>query len=112
MKKCILAFILLATLSKFSTAQQYIYISEDGVRKFLRVDLGYTQWTMQQADSGARHAQGVHLLNEVKILSGFLSKDGGFAFHDAFYFGLDLGLMTSDPHSKGNGENKETESKF
>ncbi|MFN0032468.1 MAG: hypothetical protein ACKVOR_09930 [Flavobacteriales bacterium] len=112
MKKMLLLLALSVAIYSKAVAQQYIYISEEGIRKFLRVDLGYTQWSMQVPDSSLRTAHGVHLLNEVKIFSGFSEDWDGFAIHDAFYFGLDMGVLKSDRHSTGTGEAKEFESKF
>src|SRR5687768_3793815 len=111
MPKFFLFLVLLLSFHSDTIAQQYIYIDEEGIRKVLRVDLGYSQWSMQQQDSSSRVAKGVHLLNEVKILSLLTPKNGGFAIHDAFYFGMDLGLLSGKQHTSGIGENVEKESK-
>ncbi len=112
MKKILLIIVIAVCVSKMAYSQQYIYLSEDGIRRFLRVDLGYSQWSMQVPDSSARTAQGIHLLNEAKIFSGFSEDWDGFAIHDAFYFGMDIGVLKNERHSTGIGEDKEMESKF
>jgi hypothetical protein len=108
---CLLLGILL--LVKTASAQEYIYISEEGIRKLLRVNAGVTQWSITPKDSSASHsAVGIHLSNEVKIVSGFWDKKKEFTIHDAFYFDLNMGLMTTDPRSKTSSLGNETESKF
>jgi hypothetical protein len=107
----LLFFTLTCTLSAFT--QQYIYISEEGLRKVLRADIGYTQWSMQPVDSAARIARGIHLLNEVKILSaGVWLEDKAFTLHDAFYMSLDLGALASEQHTIGTGDTQEKEGRF
>lgn len=104
----LLVFMLSGSLS----AQQYIYISKDGIRKFLRVNIGASQWSIKQQDSSARKATGIHLLNELKVVSAFVKKENRFAIHDAFYFDINLGIMTSTPRSLGWSSGPEHESKF
>lgn len=95
-------------------AQEYIYISNEGIRQFLRVNAGLTQWSILQQDSAARNAVGIHLSNEVKIISGFFDKKNEFAVHDAFYFDLNLGMMTSrqNTYKAPLSNAPETESRF
>jgi len=107
MKKILISALLMAS-SLCTYAQQYIYISEEGLVIFLRVEAGYTRFTLTPKDSASKVGQGIHLSNEVKILSAFLGEHE-VTVHDAFYFDLDLGIMTS-PKSIYNG--KETESGF
>jgi hypothetical protein len=83
----------LLTLSTWASAQQYIYISEDGLYRVLRVNAGATQFSMTPKDSATKTAYGIHLSNEVKIISAF-SEDWPVAIFDAFYFDLNMGLMS------------------
>jgi len=109
-KKSILFLLFFCSIG--AIAQEYIYISAEGIRKVLRVDLGYTQWSMQQQDSATRMARGIHLLNEVKIISAFWKTDWAVTTHDAFYMSLDMGVLANERHSKGIGATMERESKF
>jgi len=83
-------------------AQEYIYLSKDGIRKLMRVNIGLAQWSITQQDSSARNAVGLHLSDEVKIISGFINKKSEFAVFDAFYFDLNMGVMTSQPNTYKN----------
>ena len=109
-KLLILTIISLSMLKCFS--QQYIYISEEGIRKFVRADIGYTRWSINAADSNTRSVQGIHLLNEVKIFSGLSENWDGFAIHDAFYVNIDLGVLMEERNSKFIRGALEYESKF
>jgi hypothetical protein len=104
----LLLFFLLLNSYAFS---QYIYVSREGVAKVLRVNLGYTQWDLK-ADSVKRKAMGVHLLNEVKIVSAFLDADSKFTVHDAFYFDISIGKMTTPSRIYHWSFGDETEMKF
>ncbi|MBS1652804.1 MAG: hypothetical protein JSU07_12415 [Bacteroidetes bacterium] len=99
-------------LFKLFVAQQYIYVSREGIRNVLRANIGYTNWSIIQKDSGARIANGIHLLNEVKIISAFRKKENKLAIHDAFYFDINLGLMSSKQRKMAWSSGIETESKF
>ncbi|MCC6600358.1 MAG: hypothetical protein IT223_06750 [Crocinitomicaceae bacterium] len=112
LKKILLLLFSLLLLVGAVSGQHYIYVSEEGVRRFLRVDIGYTQWTHQQQDSAVRMARGIHLLNEVKIISGFWNTDWAVTVHDAFYLSLDMGLLANKQHITGSGAEAEKESKF
>jgi hypothetical protein len=104
-----LIFISLLILICHSTfAQQYVYFTKAEVRNLLRTNIGLTQWSITQQDSAARNAVGIHLSAETKIISSFINKKSEFAFHDAFYFDLNMGMMTS----KQNTYKTETESSF
>lgn len=83
------------------SAQQYIWVSNEGIRKTLRVGFGATQWSIKVKDSSLKVARGIHLANEVKIISGFTDMRDHFAVHDAFYFDLNMGVMSG----KGRGQN-------
>ncbi len=82
-------------------AQQYIMVSKDGIRKYVRAGFGYTQWSITMKDSSSRGARGIHLANEVKLVSGFTDVRDHFAVHDAFYFDIDMGVLSS----KSRGSN-------
>lgn len=112
MKKVLITLIGCLLLVGSIRSQEYIYISYEGIRKFMRFDVGYTQWTMQQADSASRMSRGVHLHNEVKIVSAFWKNRTRITVHDAFYLGLDMGVLANDQHVSGIGEDAEYESKF
>jgi hypothetical protein len=112
MKKHFLLFTLILSLAGTSFAQKYIYVSEDGIRKVVRADIGYAQWTMEAGDSSIRTAQGIHLLNEIKIFSWLSENWNGFALHDAFYVNLDLGILKEDAHTKFIRGGVEKESQF
>ena len=112
MKKILFLLICCVAMAKVTTAQDYIYVSYDGIRKYMRFDVGYTQWSMQQTDSAARLSRGLHLHNEVKIISAFWKNRSRITVHDAFYLGLDMGGLSSERHVSGIGEDAEYESKF
>lgn len=87
--------ITLISLTTFCWAQEYIYISSEGVRDVLRVNIGYTNWTLTPKDSSnGGSANGIHLSNEVKIVSALWDKKSAFTVHDAFYFDINLGLKS------------------
>lgn len=92
-------------------AQQYIWVSQEGIRRFLRVGFGYAQWSLTMQDSNARHARGIHLANEVKLISGFTDMRDRMAVHDAFYFDMNMGVMTS-PQRGANLEPADREGRF
>lgn len=110
MKKCIFLLTWMAGIALH--AQQYIYISEEGVYRFLRVNMGATQWQMKPQDSVLRVARGLHLSAETKIVSGFMDPRDNFAIHDAFYLDLNMGLMTSPQRIRTTGSNAGKEGKF
>lgn len=112
MKKILFALIGFQLMAGSIRSQEYIYVSYEGIRKFMRFDAGYTQWSMQQTDSAARMSQGVHLHNEVKIVSAFWKNRTRITVHDAFYLGLDMGVLADERHAAGIGEDAEYESKF
>lgn len=79
--------------------QSYTYISNDALQKFMRFNIGYTNFSMKLNDSTTKVANGLYLNNEVKLISGFF-KGKYFTVHDAFYLGIDLGIMTSQKQKK------------
>jgi hypothetical protein len=89
-------------------AQEYIYISADGLRKVMRFNVGYTNFSITPKDSATKSANGIHLNNEVKIISAFIGNKSDFTIHDAFYFDINLGWMSQKPQVYKT----ETESKF
>lgn len=92
--KNVLATTLFLTLvSNVLYAQQYIYVSRAGVRNLLRVNLAATQFSLTPKDSATNTAYGVHLSNEVKIISAWWKKDWAFTVHDAFYFDISMGRL-------------------
>lgn len=107
MKKLLFTAFLMASCL-YSFAQQYIYISQEGLVKIFRFEAGYTRFSLTPQDSSTKTAQAIHLSNEVKIISAFMGNHE-ITVHDAFYLDLDLGVMTSPKNVyKGN----ETESGF
>lgn len=99
-----LVFFGLCLISFQSYAQVPIYVSEEGLYKLLRVNIGATRFTIKPADSASRTVNGLHLNNEVKLISGFTDPRDHFAVHDAFYFDLNMGLTP-----KGQQRQKGTE---
>lgn len=93
-------------------AQQYIYISEEGVYKLLRTNVGYTQWQMKAPDSSARVAKGLHLSAETKIVSAFMDPRDNFTIHDAFYLDLNMGILTSPQRQTVGGSAARKEGRF
>ena len=89
--------ILLLSFCHSIFAQKYIYLSKESIRKLMRVNIGLTQWSITQKDSSSRNAIGLHLSDEVKMISGFIDKKSEFALFDAIYFDLNMGMMTSQP---------------
>lgn len=96
-----------------SHAQEYIYVSANGLAKFTRVEFGFSKWSITQLDSAQKFAYGVSLQEQIKVISGFYDQkmEKAVAIHDAFYFKLNLGKMISEPHYS-NSFNGETEKKF
>ncbi|MES2656420.1 MAG: hypothetical protein V4620_12570 [Bacteroidota bacterium] len=89
--------IVLINLTAFCWAQEYIYLSREGIRDVMRVNIGYSNWTLTPKDSNSGHsANGIHLSNEVKIVSALWDKKSAFTVHDAFYFDINLGLLQGD----------------
>jgi hypothetical protein len=78
--------------------QDHIYVSRNGLAKVLRVNFAATLWTILQGDSAARRAVGLHLSNELKILSAFLDYENAFSVFDGFYFNFDIGKMLNPVH--------------
>ncbi|MFN3999946.1 hypothetical protein [Algoriphagus sp.] len=90
-------------------SQDYIILSDSEVRGILRVSLGATQFSLREKDSLAQSAYGIHLSNEVKLLSYVWNKEKSFTFHDAFYLDLSFGRMNNEPRelpSKGESESR------
>lgn len=109
---CMKKFLLIAFIFCFqlSYAQEpgYVYISAEGLYKLTRVNFGATQFELTPKDSATKMAYGIHLSNEVKIVSGFIGKYSPVAVHDAFYVDLNLGWMNTEPATY----KQETESRF
>ena len=91
-------------MNTISNAQEKLYISEEGVYKFFRVNVAATNWNIKPLDSQSRSATGIYLNNEGKIISGFQKKTLGFTIHDAFYFDMSFGKMNQDARIAHNGE--------
>ena len=106
MKKLAYAlFLLLGVFCAFKgKAQQYIYISEDGIYKVLRVNVGLTQWRLTPVDSPFASANGIYLNSEVKLISNVVNRTLGFTIHDAFYLDMSVGVMSQDKRVAHNGE--------
>jgi len=109
MLKITLTLLLFFNLSQLK-AQEYIYISSDGLAKILRADIGYTQFNLTPKDSATQSVNAIHLNNEVKILTGKKGEKYPITIYDAFYFNLALGLLSSEPQQ--NGEEKESSFAF
>lgn len=107
MRKTILA-IMFISFNLTVYGQESILVSAEGLRKVVRVNFGYTYFSIKQADSTGRSAQGLHLSNEVKIISSFFDADKKFTVHDAFYFDINFGRLDGEKHTNG----VETESRF
>ena len=84
-------FVLLIVIGKTAKAQEYIYISEDGLYRFLRVNAAITSMSMRFKDSTGYTAYGIHLSNEVKIISAAWDVDNKWTVHDGFYLDLSFG---------------------
>ncbi len=94
-------------------AQEYIYISESGVRDILRVNAAYSNWSITANDTSTKTANGIHLLNEVKIMSANWKKEKKFTVHDAFYFDINFGALSGDARKEiGVAGALKDESKF
>lgn len=107
MKKVIIGLtLILLGLPVYS--QDYILVNAESLRKILRFNIGYTYFSIEQADSGSGSAQGLHLANEVKIASAFFDADKEFTVHDAFYFDINFGRLNGTKHTIGD----ESESRF
>lgn len=111
MKKILTYIALSFCLISTAKAQQYIYVSKEGIRQVLRVNFAATRFSLTPKDSTANLAYGVHLSNEVKIISAFWNKEHAFTFHDAFYFDINLGGMNNTPRKNsptawGTGDEK------
>jgi hypothetical protein len=109
MKKLIL-FLLVISSFKPLLSQEYIYLDREDIRKTLRLNIGATQFSLTPKDSAAITANGIHLSNEVKIVSRFWKKDWAFTVHDAFYLDLNLGWAAKT--RIGGGSSPRTESHF
>lgn len=106
-------FTLSAVNAQNYNSSEYIYVSEEGIRRFLRVQFGYSQLSITPKDSSKVMAHCLHLENEVKVVSGFMKKESKIAVHDAFYVEINIGKMTTEPKkttSYISGE--EVESRF
>lgn len=80
-------------------AQSYTYLSKNDLQTLMRFNIGYTNFSLKLNDSTTKVANGLHLNNEVKLISAFV-KGKYFTVHDAFYVSLDLGIMTSPKQRK------------
>jgi hypothetical protein len=78
-------------VARQSQAQDVIYISEEGIYQLLRVNFAVTSMSMKLKDSAGYTAYGIHLSNEVKIISAFWDVDKKFTVHDGFYFDMSFG---------------------
>lgn len=87
-------------------AQNYIYISHSGIRKYLRVNMGYSYWNLKPDNAFNKSANGLHLLNELKILSAAWNKTHSVTFHDAFYFDISMGPMNQEPRERMDNDGK------
>lgn len=78
--------------------QQEIWVSHEGIRQVLRVGFGPTMWSVRIPDSTVKRAAGLHLSNEVKIISAlsFSKLEKKFAVHDAFYFDINMGGLRGE----------------
>ncbi|MES2690978.1 MAG: hypothetical protein V4658_11285 [Bacteroidota bacterium] len=107
MKKTLTTVALLFAAVAITHAQQYIYLSRSGIRDFMRFNIGPTQFSLTPKDSAARTAYGLHVSNEVKLVSGFWNKERAFTFHDAFYMDMSFGRMNNTPRKTKAGTSEE-----
>lgn len=99
MKKPKLFFLGLSFLISLATQAQILVNSND-LADILRVNIGVFDWRLNQIDSSARIGRGIHLSNEVRIVSSKIKKESNFTAYDAFYFDINLGKMTSEKHKR------------
>ncbi len=75
-------------------ASRYILVDA----KFLRGSFGYSAFKIGEVDTlPDRHAQGIDVYIEARLVSGLLKRDEGFVIADAFYLGMSLGRLASAP---------------
>ncbi len=75
-------------------ASQYVLIDA----RLLRAAIGYNMFSINKVDTlAARHAQGLDLRIEARLVSGLVKKEEGFVIADAFYLDLTLGMLSSEP---------------
>ncbi|MEZ4740002.1 MAG: hypothetical protein R2818_11755 [Flavobacteriales bacterium] len=66
--------------------------------RLLRGSVGYTQFGISDVDTlPDRLGMGVDLRIEARLVSSFMKKTEGFVIADAFYLGLSMGRMSSEP---------------
>ncbi len=75
-------------------ASRYILLDA----KLLRGSFGYSAFKIGGVDTlPDRHAQGIDVYIEARLVSGLVKREEGFVIADAFYLGMSLGRLASEP---------------